>query len=200
MKKIFLAGLAIVFGLGLGVAESRAAEKIVFVNIQKAFEGYYKTKLANSQIQAQMTAAKQDGQELVDKYKVLKEEFEKLRAESKDDAYTKEVQREKRHSAEAKLVEMQRQKVRIQKYEKTQARQFNEQKGRMKTRILSEIRGVILKEANREGYGAVLNVSSKSNQGLESVIYHDENLEITAAILAILNKGHNPDQDEQKDI
>lgn len=200
MKKIFLAGLAIVFGLGLGVAESRAAEKIVFVNIQKAFEGYYKTKLANSQIQAQMTAAKQDGQELVDKYKVLKEEFEKLRAESKDDAYTKEVQREKRHSAEAKLVEMQRQKVRIQKYEKTQARQFNEQKGRMKTRILSEIRGVILQEANREGYGAVLNVSSKSNQGLESVVYHDENLEITDAILAILNKGHNPDQDEQKDI
>ncbi|AKJ64428.1 OmpH family outer membrane protein [Kiritimatiella glycovorans] len=187
--------------LGLVAAHSVfAAEEIVFIDLAKVFNDYYKTKLADTQLKAQIGEVKDQAQGMVDTFERLQNEFEKLREEAKDETLSEEVRDAKRAEAEEKLVELQEQRSRINEFEQRHNKQFQNQKQRMRQRILAEVNEAIRDRAELKGYRAVLNFNRiGSGGGFGTVMYHDDDAEITADVLSILNKSRPEDEEDEND-
>lgn len=184
----------ILFSLCLGVAAgAMASGETVFVNLDKVYRNYYKTKLGITQLNAQVEDIKKDNEALVQEFDSLKEKYEQLRAESLDDVLSEEIRANKRNEAEETLIDLQNKGKEIQDAQKRANEQLQRQKAGMDKRILEQIRDAIKTESQTKGYLAVINVqniNASALQGTMLVPYYDDNAEITDDILKILNKGY----------
>jgi len=178
----------LVFALGT-VVRVGAAGETVYLDLEKVFSNFYKTKLADTQLKAQVTEVQEEGQGLVDAFKELQETFERLRVDSLDRTLSEELRENKRNEAEEKLIELQQKEAEIRRYEELSRNQLENQKQRMRVRLLQEIREAVTAEARRKGYAAVINSTARGATYPDVIIYFNEKADITQDILSILNRG-----------
>lgn len=187
--------------LGLA-ASAMATGETVFVNLDKIYRNYYKTKLAYTQLNAQASRIKKDNESLLQEFETLKEKYEQLRAESLDDVLSEEIRANKRNEAEETLIDLQTQGKEIRETEQRASQQLKKQKAGMDKRILEQIRDAITTEAQTRGYLTVLNVQNVGTTALQGslmVPYYDADAEVTDEVLARLNKGQ-PEEDLTDEI
>ena len=193
----------LLFSVCLGFAASAMATgETVFVNLDKLYRNYYKTKLAYTQLNAQAERVKKDNQALVKEFEELKEKYEQLRAESLDDVLSEEIRANKRNEAEETLIDLQNKGKEIRESEQRAGQQLQKQKAGMDKRILEQIRDAIKTEAHTKGYLTVLNVQSvgaSALQGTLMVPYYDGDAEITDDVLKLLNKGYVEEEEAEEE-
>ncbi len=157
--------------------------------MQKIFDAYHKTPVARSKLEE---TRDQFTNELKSKQEDLKkqvEELNQLRADQDRPEYTPEVREEKRQAMNEKLASMQKFQRDVEEYRRSHQRILEEQSMRMRQGILKEITEVVQKEAKDAGYMLVLDRSGNTLNGIPSLVYAQDKLDITQEIITILNKN-----------
>jgi Skp family chaperone for outer membrane proteins len=161
-----------------------------FVDMERLFDGYYRTEQADAKLQEQAEEYNEERKEMFDKYEELQETFEQLRDDAQDMALSAETREEKRDEAEEMLIDIRKLERDIRRFEESRRKQLDEQQQRMREGIVAEIREIVETYARDHGYMAVVDSSGQSLNGVEVILYVDAKVDITTDILELLNKGH----------
>ena len=173
-------------GATLGLA---AESRIVFVNMDRVFNEFYKTKLADTQLKEQSSQILAERKKLTDEYEVLQPAFNKLREDAQNPALSEEVRTQKRTAAEEKLVEIRDFENKIKRFDETRRKQLDDQSRRMRKRIVDEILETIQIYARNQMFTAVLDSAGQSLNGVQNVLFTESRADITSDIVGVLNKG-----------
>lgn len=187
VNKIIAAALA---ALALTAVSAAAVEqRIVFVNMEKVFSEYYKTKLADAQLKTQADSFKAERKKLVGDFQVKQDKFNKLRDEAQNTALSEEARNKKRSEAEELLVDIRDTETKIRRYDDQKQKELDEQSRRMRKDIVGDIREQLTGYSRSQGYSAVFDSSGDSMNLVPLTLYNDPTADITDALVSLLNKG-----------
>ena len=190
MKKAIysLIGVALLWAASTATAQVQDAG-IVFVNLERVFDEYYKTQLADAQLKEKAEEFTAERASRIAEYEALNERFAEAREQAQDSALSEDVRTRQRSVAEELIVEIREMEERIQEFDQTRRQQLEEQGHRMRTRIVGEIQEEIKAYARERDYEAVIDSSGQSINAVPLILYADSRLDISEAILGILNEG-----------
>ena len=175
--------------LGLAGPALAAEGGFAYVNLDKVFDQFYKTKLADGQLKEQADQYRDERTKMVDDFKKLQDDFKTIRDESQNTALSEEARNTRRSEAEEKLVELRESENKIRRFEESRRRQLDEQTRRVRTKLVDEIKETLAIHAREKGYTAVLDASGENLNGVSTVLYYDTKADITDALISLLNKG-----------
>lgn len=179
----------LIVGLILGLLSFSAAaqQKIGTVDIQKAFDGYYKTKIADKQLKA-------DGKGFEDTLKSMYEDYEKLsadhlrlREEANDQIISADERERRKTQADAKLREVQEKEANIKEYDRSAKATLAEKQRRLRENVLRDINDLVAQKAKAAGYTIILDTAALSRNDTKIVVYTDGASDMTKDIIAALN-------------
>lgn len=182
MKKFLLSGAAVWLLAGV----SFAAENIVFIDLERAFNEFYKTQLAKSKVEVQQQDIEAERKIMVDEMTVISTEVDALKKEARDITLTDEIRDSKRLLYEEKLLALRAKQKEIEDFTGRRQQQLQTQVSRMSQTIMDEIRQTIVEYAKKEGFTAVIDNSSR-RAAVGVFIYTHPDAEITDAVLTVLN-------------
>jgi outer membrane protein len=169
-------------------AQLTTVSKIVVVDLNRAFNEFYKTKSAQERLKETADGFNKEHEQMMADYRKQVEDLNKLREEQDKPELAAEVREQKKKEVQEKLADTQKLQREIEDYRRTHAKMLEDQTQRMRQTILKEITDIIHKEARDRGYNLVLDKSGNTLNGVPAVVYHLESLDITEDILKILNK------------
>jgi Skp family chaperone for outer membrane proteins len=187
MKRFFSTLLVLICLIAGGV---HAAQDVVYIDLQEVFKRFYKTQLAQDQIKQQADDIKLEREDMEADIKIIKEEIELLRADSRDTTLSEEIREGKRSQLEEKLVKLQKDEKEMIDFEKLRMQQLEQQNTRMSRKLFDEIQEAINDYAKEKDYISVIDRSSQSRAGMQMVLYVNSKADITADVLVVLNEGH----------
>ncbi|MFA7257591.1 MAG: OmpH family outer membrane protein [Kiritimatiellales bacterium] len=182
MKKFILLGTAVFMLSGM----SMAAEKIVFIDLEKVFNDFYKTQLAKSKVDVQQQDIEAERKIMVDEMTAINTEVDALKKEARDVTLSDEIRDSKRIQYEERLLELRAKQKEIEDFTARRQQQLQVQVTRMSQTIMDEIRQVVVEYAKKEGLMAVIDNSSR-RAAIGVFIYTHPDIEITDTILTVLN-------------
>jgi outer membrane protein len=176
--------------VGMLVSAAQAAEfKIGFVNLDRTFEEYHKTRQANAQLKAQADEFKAERKRLIDEYKAIDAAYTTALDESENPALSEEARDKRRREADDKMLQKKDQERKIRQYDETKEKQLEDQTRRMRKKIIGEIKQALDAYAKVEGFTAVFDVSGDTLNGVPPVVSYDAKLDITDAFIPMLNRN-----------
>ena len=175
-----------------------AAEKIVFIDLERVFDGFYKTQLAKSKVEVQQQDIEKEKQVMVDEMTALNGEVDTLKKEARDPTLTEEIRDSKRLLYEERVLSLRAKQKEIEDFTTRRQQQLQIQVTRMSQTIMDEIRQTVVEYAKNEGLQAVVDNSSR-RAAIGVFIYTHPDLEITDAILNVLN-SKRPDVLDKGDL
>jgi outer membrane protein len=181
--------IAAALGLSLTASAQAPAGRIVTIDLNKAFNDYYKTPIASAKLKETADSFNKEHDEMMANYKKEIDELNKLRDDQDKPEYSAEVREQKRKAVADKLTETQKMQRDIDEYRTSHRRILEEQTQRMRQTILKEIQDVVDKEAREKGYQLVLDKSGNTLNGVPDLIYSQDSMDISSDILKILNKN-----------
>ncbi len=194
MRRITGVWIAAALGVLLSAGVCRAVEeRVVFVNLDRIFNEFYKTKLADTQLKQQADEFSEEHGKLMADYQRLQDAFKAAKESTQNTALNEEALNKKRDEAEEKLVQLQEYESKIRRFDESRRKQLDDQSRRMRKRIVDEIKVAVTDYARLQGYIAVVDSSGQSLNGVESILYVDGRADITDSVLGALNRA-NPDQ------
>lgn len=182
MKKILTLGIACFILAGT----AGAAERIVFVDLERLFNDFYKTQLAKSKIDVQRKDTDKERQVMVDEMTQVSDEVDVLKKEARDVTLSQEIRDQKRILFEERVLELRDKRQEIEEFTERRLKQIQMQVARMSETLMDEIRQVIVEYAKQEGLQAVVD-SSKRQAAVGVFIYVHQDADISEKILAVLN-------------
>ena len=182
MKKFLLLSVAVFILAG----SSMAADKIVFIDLEKVFNGFYKTQLAKSKVEVQQQDIEAERKVMVDEMTAITAEVDALKKEARDTTLTDEIRDGKRMLYEEKLLKLRTKQKEIEDFTTRRQQQLQLQITRMSQTVMDEIRQTVVEYAKREGLMAVVDNSTR-RAAIGVFIYTHPDAEITDAILKELN-------------
>lgn len=194
MKKFLLLS-AVVWAL---VGASFAAEKIVFMDLERTFNEFYKTQLAKSKVEVQQQDIEAERKIMVDEMTLINNEVDALKKEARDITLTDEIRDSKRMLYEEKLLALRDKQKEIDEFVTLRKQQLQIQVSRMSQTIMEEIRQTAIEYAKKEGFAAVID-SSLRRAAIGIFIYTHSDVEITDTILAMLN-SKRPDMMQENEL
>jgi outer membrane protein len=166
------------------VVSASADTKLATVDLKKLFNGYYKTKLAQASIETRKTELKKEIKDMADGLDKAQTDYKQLLDEANDQAISA-TERSKRKQASAdKAKEINASRAAIEQFQRQADAQLADQSQRMSANLVGEIQKAVASKAKAGGYSMVLNSGS-----VETVIFANNDNDITAAVLAQLNAG-----------
>ena len=180
---------AATLGLTLAATAQVPAGRIVTVDLNKVFTDYYKTPIASGKLKETADSFNKEHEEMLANYKKQIDELNKLRDEQDKPEYTPEVREQKRKAVADKLADTQKTQRDIDDYRASHRKILEEQTQRMRQTILKEINDVVTKEARDAGYQLVLDRSGNTLNGVPTIVFSQDSLDITDDITKILNKN-----------
>jgi Skp family chaperone for outer membrane proteins len=181
--KRFLLLISVVFMLA---GSSVAADRIVFIDLEKVFNEFYKTQLAKSKVELQQRDIEAERKIMVDEMAAINTEVDTLKKDARDTTLTDEIRDSKRMLYEERLLELRTKQKEIEDFTARRQQQLQLQVTRMSQTIMDEIRQTVVEYAKKEGFMAVVDNSTR-RAAIGVFIYTHPDLEITAAVLAELN-------------
>ena len=187
--KRFVLFLATLLALGFfSTTPLRAAEqKIGMVDLKKIFDGYYKTKQADSQLKERVADADKVMKGMADDYEKARDEYKKLIDSSNDQAVSPDERDKRKKSAEGKLAELQDLERSVRTFRSTTQTTLEEQKRRMREEILTYLKGVITAHAKKGNYSHVFDAAAESRNETPILLYTSGQNDFTDDVLAEIN-------------
>jgi len=182
MKKFLLFSAVAVMLSGV----SFAAENIVFIDLERAFNEFYKTQLAKSKVEVQQQDIEAERKVMVDEMTAINADVDALKKEARDITLTDEIRDSKRMLYEEKLLGLRTKQKEIEDFTSRRQQQLQVQVSRMSQTIMDEIRQTIVEYAKQEGFSAVVDNSSR-RAAIGVFIYTHPDVEITDKVLTVLN-------------
>jgi Skp family chaperone for outer membrane proteins len=194
MKKFLLLTVSLLMLAG----SVSAAERIVFIDLEKVFNEFYKTQLAKSKVEVQQQDIEKEKQVMVDEMTAISGEVDALKKEARDTTLTDEIRDSKRLLYEERLLQLRAKQKEIEEFIARRQQQLQLQVTRMSQTIMDEIRQTVVEYAKKEGLQAVVDNSSR-RAAIGVFIYTHPDLEITDMVLNVLN-SKRPDVLNEGDL
>lgn len=182
MNKFLALGIAVFMLAGASVA----VDQIVFVDLEKVFNEFYKTQLAKSKVEVQQKDIEAERQIMVDEMTAINNEVDVLKKEARDATLTDEIRDSKRMLYEERVLALRAKQKEIEDFITRRQQQLQLQVSRMSQVVMDEIRQTLVEYAKKEGFVAVVDNSSR-RAAIGVFIYTRPDVEITEAILTVLN-------------
>jgi len=176
----------LVAALMAGVSAS-AQTKIATVDLRKVFDGYWKTKQADSALKERASDMEKEHKNMLDDYKKAREEYQTLVTNAADQAVSAEERDKRKRAAEDKLKYLKDQEDTITQYERQARNTLDEQRRRMRDNILGEIRTIINAKAKTGSFSLVVDVASESFNNTPVVLFTNNENDMTDDVLKQLN-------------
>jgi Skp family chaperone for outer membrane proteins len=163
--------------------------RIVLVDLNRVFIEYYKTPIASAKLKETIESYNKEQEELRTQLRKGIDELTKLREEQEKTEYTPEVREQKKKAVQEKLAETQKAQRDLEEYQRSHQQILDQQRDRMRQTILGEIKDVISKEAKDAGYTLVFDKSGNTLNGIPTVVYSQDSMDITDDIIKNLNRN-----------
>ena len=191
MKKWILISVAALLLAGTVGAQqpdifSAARDRVVFVDLERVFNGFYKTQLAKSKVEVQQKDIDVEKQVMVEEMTVIDEDVDVLKKEARDTTLAEEFRDSKRILYEERLLELREKQKEIEDFTARRQQQLQLQVTRMSQKIMDEIRQTVVEYAKAKGLMAVIDSSSR-RASIGVFIYTHPDVDITEDILSVLN-------------
>lgn len=181
--KLLLA-LSIVLG---GIAPAFGQVKIATIDLRKVFDNYWKKDEADRALKETAEEMDKEFKTLADDYKKASEELKQLQTQVSDPAVSAEERERRKKAADSKLLEIRESEQTIDSFRRQASAKLEEQKRRMRDRIIDEIKTVVNAKAKTGGYTMVVDSSAESLTSTPVVVYNDGQDDITDKVLSQLN-------------
>ena len=167
--KVFLViGVAILFFVTSGYAQTAAGIKIAYVDLSRVFDEYSKTKDYDAALEKKQTEYEQEHRDRLQK---IKDAEGKL-------AILKEEERNKLQA------QIDKDKVDLLAFDRQKQTDLKKERDEKIREILSEIEKVVKDFSEKDGYSLILND--------RVLIYGHDSLNVTSPIIKLLNDKYSP--------
>jgi outer membrane protein len=161
-----------------------AQTKIANVDLKKIFEGYWKTKQANTAVANRATELRKELKDMADGLEKAQKDYNQLLDQANDPAISAEERDKRKQAAADKEKEILGGKTSMDQFQRQADAQLSDQEQRMRSNLLTEIQKAVADKAKAGGFTLVIN--SEAN---EAFIYVSPDNDITESVLAQLNAG-----------
>jgi outer membrane protein len=186
-----IAALAVGGALALATAGLGQTQpgRIATVDLNRVFNEYYKTPVASGKLKDQAEGFNKEHEEMQADLRKAIDDLNKLRDESEKAEYSAEVKEQKKKAVQEKLGEADKKRRDLEEYRRSHQKILEDATQRMRQGILKEINDVITKESKDAGYQLVFDKSGNTLNGVPTLVYSQDSLDITDDIIKILNKN-----------
>ena len=178
---------ALIFILWLGLNQLHGQSNIATIDLQKVFDGYWKTQKANLNLKQSDSEYRDLRGQYLAEFKQVGEEYLKLIELANDPAVSAEEKQRQQQNADAKKRQIKELEDRIRKFDQSNRTVLAEQQRRMRENLLTEIQGVVTSKARVAGYALVLNTAALSITKAPIVVFSNGERDMTDQILTHLN-------------
>ena len=184
-----LAAMVLALSCFAGAAVAQEPVKIATVDLLKAFDSYWKTKLSNDQLKERGADFDKARVGMIDDLDLLREEYTRLNVSAQDPANSDETRSGDLKKAQEKLTEYKRLEQQIIEFNKNAQKTLGDQTRRLRKGRLGEIQEVISVKAKELGYDLVIDSSQDVLlPRTPTVLYTNGKYDITTVIIDILNE------------
>ena len=163
--------------------------KIATVDLLKAFDSYWKTKLSNDQLKERGSDFDKVRIGMIEDLNLLREEYNRLNVSIQDQANAEEKRADDQKKAQVKLAEFKHLEQQVIEFNKNAQKTLGDQTQRLRKGRLDEIQTVISAKAKELGYDWVIDSSQDVMlPRTPTVLFTNGKNDITAVIIEILNK------------
>lgn len=173
------------------------ANNVAYVNMEKVFSGYYKTKDAESALKKQ----RDNVQKIGETYRSELEDLVKQGKALHESTQNIMITNEQRDKAIEELNSLKRQveskKQELIQFGKSKGNEIKKRYEASRDEITEELIKSVAKISKRLKYDIVFDISGKTLNGIPAVVYYDKSKEITKKVIAFLNTGHAVKSDKK---
>ncbi|HLX95183.1 MAG TPA: OmpH family outer membrane protein [Verrucomicrobiae bacterium] len=166
-----------------------AQQKIATVDMRKLFDGYWKTKQAETALNDRKAELDKEDRGFLDNLQKDRDDYQKLLDSANDQAISADERDKRKQAAADKYTEMQNSQAAVVQFERQAQATLASQTQRMRTDIIQEITTVVTSKAKAAGYTMVMDLAAQSLNQTPVLMYNDGQNDLTAAVLAQLNAG-----------
>jgi Skp family chaperone for outer membrane proteins len=170
-----------------------AQTKIATVDLQKIFDGYYKTKLASAAVQERADDLQKDYANMAADLKKRSDQYEQALESADDPAVSDDERARRKQAAAGQFKELQDSRAAIEQFQRQAQVTIGDQKQRMRENILADIKKAVADKAKAGGDTLVVDSAAETVNGTPTIIYTTGDNDMTAAVLKQLNAGAPPD-------
>ena len=182
----------IVIAAGLvALADAALAEgNTAFVHMEKVFQGYWKTALSNAAFERQKELYSERRKALAEEAEAIRKQRDEHREKALNIALSDEAREEHRKGEEESNALYEEKRKEYQGFMRKVDKDLQQEYLERRAEIVKELSGFIRSYAPREGYDMIMDVSGLTRNFIPVIIYYPEERDITEALLAELNRGH----------
>jgi outer membrane protein len=174
-----------------------AQNRIATVDLRKIFDNYWKTKQADAALKDRQADLEKDDKTMRDDWKKAKDEYQTLLADANNQTLSIEERDKRKKAAEDKFKQIKDSEDAIVQYERQARANIDEQRKRMRDRIVEEIRTAVNGKAKAAGCALVIDSGAESGNGSPATgtpgtpvfLYVNNENDMTDGVLALLNAG-----------
>ena len=160
LRFIFPAVLLMTFLSGSALAQ----QKIATVDMRKLFDGYWKTKQAETALNDRKAELDKEDRGFLDNLQKDRDDYQKLLDSANDQAISADERDKRKQAAADKYTEIQNSQTAIVQFERQAQATLAAQTQRMRSDIIQEITTVVTAKAKAAGYTMVMDVAAQSPQ------------------------------------
>ena len=167
---------------------SAADVRIGVVDLEKVFQEYYKSKIAEDTIRKQGEVYRTYLLKLNEQYQQLQQEASKLLMNSQNIALSNEERQRSIAAAEEKRRELQQKKAEIDLYAKERTQDLRQLEDKKRGEITDEIKAAVKRRAEAEKIDFVFDCSGKTLNQQPALLYFPPHTDLTNKIITELNR------------
>ena len=161
--------------------------KLATIDLKKVFDGYWKTKQADSTLKERAADFEKAKKGMVEDYQKSNEDYKKLIESANDVAVSLDEKEKRKQAAEKKLLEIREIESSINTFDRQSRTTLSEQQRRMRDKILGEVKEVISSTAKADAYTLVIDTAAESMHQAPVFLYWDGKADLTEKVLSQLN-------------
>ncbi len=187
MKTHTLKTILIATALAVAAAAAQAEVRVGIVDLRKVFDGYFKTKDADSKIKEEAATLEKNAKSMLEDYKKANDEYKNLMESANDPAVSADEKQKRKKAAEDKLLEIRNLEQQVQTYQRQSEATLLEKRRRMRDQILRDIRETVVSKAKTLGLSLVVDTAAESVNQTPVILFSNGENDLTEDLLKQLN-------------
>lgn len=164
-----------------------AGDGVAVIDFERVLKDYYKTKPAEAEIDKQKADFKVEIERRLKTLDQMGQDYETARDASRNKTLNEEAMKAKLADAEKKLMELKEYQQDVKRFSDDEKKRIIQESLRVRRRFSEEINEVVRKYAADKKILLVVDSSSSIEDLRGAVIFRDDSLDITTAVIRILN-------------
>lgn len=180
--------MVLCLALPLGAAE----QKIGVIDMEKVFNSYYKTKIAEEALNRQRDIYVEYINKMQEEYRKLNESFVTARDGAQNIGLEASEREKFRTRAEELSRELMLKRSEIETYAAAREKDFMALERKKNDEIVQDITREVSRRATLENYTLVLDCSGKNSNAISPVVFCSPGYDLTEKVITELNRGNMP--------